>query len=65
MGLKDEVTGEVDKEAIILIAIAEVRKELQALKLNGSSKEAQLECFQRLINLFSSLNVEKLIKERE
>lgn len=54
-----------DQEYLVLTSICEVKMELDFLRKSNSSKEAQLECFKRLINLYSTLNVERMIKENK
>ena len=47
----------------ILEAIDRTKRELEFHKLN-STKEFQLECFRRLINLYECFNVSELLNKR-
>lgn len=55
---------EIKDTTQILEAIESVKKELAATRMYGT-KAAQRECFSRLINLYASLNISKLIEMTE
>lgn len=47
----------MDKNKELFKAISDTRKELSLLRRDGTKQE-QLECFQRLLNLYMCLNVD-------
>lgn len=55
----------VDNTMEILQSIKMVKLELRMLKEDKKSHEAQLECFKRLVNLYSVLNIALLEKAYE